>query len=485
MPRPGLIEDQPGPADLDAVIIGSGPNGLAAAITLARAGRSVLVLEASETPGGGLRTAELTLPGYQHDVCSAIHPMAAASPFFQSLDLQRHRAELVHPQIPFAHPLDGGRAGLAHQSLDETVAALGDDGKAWSRLVGRVAQQWDKIAPELLGPVLHIPKRPLAMAGFGVRALPSAQIATKALKSPEAKALFAGVAAHSFLPLSHPLTAAFGLLLAGLAHGQGWPAIAGGSERLSDAMVSILAELGVEVHCSQPVRSMSDVPTSKVVLFDLSPDQMLHIVGDELPDRYRKRLSKFRAGPGVFKLDYALSEQIPWTNPNVGGAGTVHVGGTIEEINASETQVHKGQHPEKPFVLVAQQSVFDTSRTPDSGHTLWAYCHVPNGSTVDMTEQIENQIERFAPGFRDTIVARHTAGPRWYEDYNANNIGGDISGGSHSGSQLVARPTWSLHPYRTPNPRFFLCSASTPPGGGVHGMSGHRAALDALSSTLR
>lgn len=468
----------------DAVIVGAGPNGLAAAITLARAGRSVVVLEAAPTPGGGLRTAELTLTGYQHDVCSAIHPMAAASPFFRSLDLAKHGADLAHPELPFAHPLDDGRAGLAYRTLAETMANLGPDAKAWRHLVGWVSERWDKLASELLGPVLHVPKHPRTMAGFGVRALPSATVAAKAFKSPEAKALFAGAAAHSFLPLSHPLTASFGLLLAGLANVEGWPAIAGGSERLSEAMVSILTDLGVEIRCGQPVRSLADIPRSKVVLFDLSPGQMTDIVGDALSDQYTRRLAKFRPGPGVFKLDYALSEQIPWANPEVRGAGTVHVGGTMEEINASETQVHQGQHPEKPFVLVGQQSVFDPSRTPGSGHTLWAYCHVPNGSSLDMSERIESQIERFAPGFRDTIIARHTAGPRWHEGYNANNIGGDISGGSHSRSQLLARPTWSMHPYRTPNPRFFLCSASTPPGGGVHGMSGHLAAKDALASTL-
>ncbi len=471
-------------AKLDAIIVGAGPNGLAAAITLARAGRSVLVLEASSTPGGGMRTAELTLPGYQHDVCSAIHPMAAASPFFQSLDLQQHGAELVQPEIPFAHPLDGGSAGLAHRSLQETVTGLGKDGRQWQNLVGWVTQHWDKLAPELLGPVLHVPKSPIAMASFGVRALPSAQIAARAFKTQEAKGLFAGAAAHSFLPLTRPLTASFGLLLASLAHVGGWPMIRGGSGRLSEALVSILADLGGDIRCGRAVRSLADLPPSKIVLFDLSPGQMLGIVGDAVPDRYRKRLTRFRPGPGVFKLDYALSEQIPWTNPDVRKAGTVHVGGTINEINDAESQVNNGQHPDKPFVLVGQQSAFDPSRTPDNGHTLWAYCHVPNGSTLDMTEQIENQIERFAPGFRDTIIARHSAGPRWYEDYNANNIGGDISGGAHTVSQLLARPLWSLHAYRTPNPRFFLCSASTPPGGGVHGMSGHRAALDALASTL-
>lgn len=469
---------------LDAVVVGAGPNGLAAAITLAKAGRSVQVLEAAPTPGGGTRTAELTLPGYLHDVCAAFHPLAAGSAFFDSVNLEAHGLRLIQPDIPFGHPLDGGRAALAFRSLAETVDHLGADGGRWARRVGWLAQNWDDLGPEILAPLGKMPKHPLKMAGFGIRGLPAATASTRGFQTDEARALFAGAAAHSFLDLKAPLTSALGLVLAALAHANGWPIISGGSQQLTNAMVSLLHSHGGEIVCNTTVTRLADIPHSRTVLFDLAPRQMESIIGDQLPARFRKQLTAFRPGPGVFKLDYALSEPIPWTHPDLHRAGTVHIGGTITEIALAEAEVRAGRHAERPFALVGQQSLFDPARTPDSGHTLWAYCHVPNGSDVDMSERIESQIERFAPGFRDTIVAKHAAGPAWYESYNKALIGGDISGGDHGGLQLVARPRVTARPYRTPNPRFFLCSASTPPGAAVHGLSGMHAANDALATTL-
>lgn len=472
----------------DAVVVGSGPNGLAAAITLAKSGRSVTVLEAAPTPGGGTRTAELTLPGYRHDVCSAFHPLLGGSPFFAGLNLHGSSAggglELIQPEVAFAHPLDDGRAGLAHHSLAKTIEGLGSDGAAWQRKVGWVADSWGTLGPEILSSALGVPRRPLGMSRFALRSVPSASLAARSFQTDEARGLFAGAAAHSFLSLHAPLTAATGVVLAALAHVAGWPVVRGGSERIADAMVGLLSQLGVEIACNSPVRSLNDIPASKVVLFDLAPSQVTAIVGDELPRRFTRQFDRYKPGPGVFKLDYALSEPIPWTNQGVRAAGTVHVGGTIAEVAAAEAEMRAGRHPDRPFVLVGQQSVIDPSRTPGDGHTLWAYCHVPNGSDVDMSEQIERQIERFAPGFRETILARHKAGPSWFESYNHSLIGGDIGGGDAGGRQLLARPTWSPHPYRTPNPRLFLCSAATPPGAGVHGMSGFHAATDALKTTL-
>lgn len=479
-------------AAMDAVVVGSGPNGLAAAITLARAGRSVRVFEAASTPGGGTRTAELTLPGYHHDVCSAIHPLALASPFMASLDLEgtkRSGATLAFavPEIDYAHPLDDGRAGAAYRSLDATVAALGPDGRRWRQLVGWAAEHWDQITTDVFTPLLSTPRHPLALTGFGARAILPATVTARLFDGPETKALFAGAAAHAFLPLHRPFTTAFGLLLGGAGHVAGWPAIVGGTQQLTTVMVDILESLGGEVICDHPVRSLADLPVSDAVLFDLTPQQVVAIAGEQLSAIDRRRFESFRYGPGVFKVDYALSEPVPWTAEVCRRAGTVHVGGTIEEIDAAESEVASGRMPERPFVLVAQQSLFDTTRTPTpapgqtKGQTLWAYAHVPHGSTIDATELIEAQVERFAPGFRDTIVARHRADTTWYEGYNENNIGGDISGGAHDGLQLFARPGLRLHPYRTSNPRLYLCSASTPPGGGVHGLCGHNAALDCLT----
>ncbi|MGH9164119.1 MAG: phytoene desaturase family protein [Acidimicrobiales bacterium] len=472
-------------APLDAVVVGAGPNGLAAAITLARAGRSVVVLEAAGSAGGGARSAELTLPGFVHDVCSAIHPLAAVSPFFASVPLARHGLELLGFDVALAHPLDGGRAGLLHQSLERTATGLGADGRAWRRVVGWAAEHWDELAPSILGPVLRPPRHPLALAGFGLRAAPPAAWLAGRFATDEAAALFAGCAAHSFLPLSRPLSSSFGVTLAASAHRANWPAVRGGSGALVAAMVGLLVELGGEVRTSSPVRSMADVPPSRAVLFDLTPRQLLAVAGDELSPTYRRRLARFRYGPAVFKVDYALSEPVPWANEGCRRAGTVHVGGTAGEVAAGEREVGRGRHPERPFVLVAQQSLVDPSRAPTSRHTLWTYCHVPNGSDIDMTAAIEAQIERFAPGFADVVLARRAAGPSWYQGHNANNVGGDINGGSFAGRQLVFRPTVSLHPYRTSNPRLFLCSSSTPPGGGVHGMCGLHAAESALAGVLR
>jgi phytoene dehydrogenase-like protein len=471
---------------VDAVVVGAGPNGLAAAITLARAGRSVRVLEAASTPGGGLRTAELTEPGYLHDVCSAIHPLAAASPFFRTVDLAGHGVELVHPAVPLAHPLDRGRAAVLDRSIDRTAEALGPDARRWRQLVGWPAEHWDRWAPGMLGPFLRLPRHPLALGRFGGPGLLPASAAVRAFGGDEARALFAGLAAHSFLPLSHPLTTALGVVLGAAAHYAGWPLVAGGSQRLSDALVAELASLGVEVVCNHPVRSLAPLAEARAVLFDVSPRQLVAIAGSELSERDQARYRRHRPGPGVFKLDHVLSEPVPWTNPSCLGAGTVHLGGRYEEVARSEADVNAGRHAEQPFVLVAQPSLFDPSRVAGNpGHTLWSYCHVPNGSTMDMTERIEAQIERFAPGFRDTIVARHAAGPAWFEDHNENYVGGDISGGSPRGVGLVLRPGWRLHPYRTSNPRLFLCSASTPPGPAVHGMCGYHAARDALATALR
>ena len=469
----------------DVVVVGGGQNGLAAAITCLEAGRSVLVLEATETLGGGCRTAELTLPGFQHDVCSAIHPLAAVSPFFASADLQRHGLELLHPEVALVHPLDDGRAGVMHRSLDDTVEGLGVDGRVWDRTVGWVARHWPTLAPAVLAPLVRVPRHPLTLGGFGLRAVPSATLLARTFRTEEAKGIFAGTAAHSFLPLSRPLTASAGIMLAASAHVAGWPCIRGGSERLIDAMASRIRELGGEIETSRPVRSMGDVPDSRAVLFDVTPRQLLRIAGDDLSHGYRRRLQAFRYGPGVFKVDYALSEPVPWTHPDGRRAGSLHLGGTLHEIAEGEAAVAAGRHPDRPFVLVGQQSIFDPSRAPVGQHTLWTYCHVPARSTIDMTDAIERQIERFAPGFRDIVLERHVADSSWYEAHNENFVGGDIAGGSHGGLQLVMRPRPGLHPYRTANERLFLCSSSTPPGAGVHGMCGMNAAQEALKSVLR
>jgi phytoene dehydrogenase-like protein len=470
---------------VDVIVVGSGPNGLAAALTCAEAGRSVLVLEAADTIGGGTRTAELTLPGFRHDVCSAIHPLAAVSPFFAAAGLDQFGLELLQPEVALVHPLDHGRAGVLHQSVAETVAGLGEDGKAWDRHLGWMARHWDVIGTDSLAPLVRLPRHPFTMAAFGARGALPATWFGRAFRTEEAKGLLAGAAAHAFLPLSKPMTTGIGLSLLASAHVAGWPSARGGSQAIADAMARKLATLGGVIETGRQVRSVADLPPSTVVLFDVTPRQLLEICGDELPAGYRKRMSRFRYGPGVCKVDFALSAPVPWTNADARRAGCLHLGGTMAEIARSEAEVAAGRHPERPFVLVSQQSLFDPDRAPAGQHTLWTYCHVPHGSDVDMSAAIEAQIERSAPGFKDVVLAKHVGGSSWFEAHDANYIGGDIAGGSHGGLQLVMRPRPSLHPYRTANPKYFLCSASTPPGGGVHGMCGMHAANDALATTLR
>jgi phytoene dehydrogenase-like protein len=466
----------------DAVVVGAGPNGLAAAITLARAGRRVVVLEAAATPGGGARSAALTEPGFVHDVCSTIHAFGPTSPFFSALPLASRGVEWLEPPVAVAHPLDDGPAAFAVRSVAETAVANG--GTRYRRLVGPVVDGWDDLTPAVLGPLLRVPHHPVTLARFGLPALLPAAAIGRWLRDERAAALFAGCAAHAFLPLGAPLTASFGLALLASAHVGGWPVVRGGTGVLTDALVAILAEHGGELRTGVRVAGMDDVPPAAAVLFDLAPRQVAAIARDRLPSRWRRRAERFRHGPGVFKIDYALDGPVPWRDVNCARAGTVHVGGTLAEVRAAEGDVARGRHPERPFVLVAQASVVDPTRAPDGKHTLWAYCHVPNGSTVDMTEAIERQIERFAPGFRDVVRARHTIDCAQYEAYNETFVGGDIAGGAHGGTQLVLRP-FAGRPYRTADPALFLCSSSTPPGGGVHGMCGHNAAEAALRSVLR
>lgn len=474
------------PRALDAVVVGSGPNGLSAAIALARAGRSVSVLEASATPGGGARSAELTLPGFTHDVCSAIHPLAAASPFFRQLELEKHGVEWIHPAAPLAHPLDDGSAAVLERSLEATAARLGADEKPYLEIFRPLVERWEELLPMLLGPLDLRPRSPMLLARFGLHALRSARgLAAATFRTERARALFAGAAAHSFSSLDSPMTASFGLVLAAAGHAVGWPLPRGGSQRLVDALVAVLEQSGGQVRCGVRVESLEALPRSRVVLFDTSAWEMARICGRALPSRYHRAVRRFRKGPGVFKVDYALDGPLPWTAETCARAGTVHLGGTFDQVAESEQAVAAGRIPERPYVLVAQQSLFDDSRAPAGQHTLWAYCHVPNGSTADMTERIEAQLERFAPGFRRRVLARSSRAPATLQAYNANYPGGDISAGAVDGAQLFFRPTRALVPYRTPNPRVFLCSASAPPGPGVHGMCGWHAAQRALRALER
>jgi len=464
----------------DAIVIGSGPNGLAAAIALARAGWSVCLYEAKDTVGGGMRNRELTLPGYLHDVCSAVHPLGIASPFFQSLPLQDYGLEWIHPTIPLAHPFDDGSAAVLHQSLDLTCEGLGVDGGAYRRLMQPLVENWEQIADFILGP-LRLPKNPIIATRFGYRAAWPITWLAKIFSEAYAPAMLAGLAAHSFLPLDKITTSAFGLVLGILGHMVGWPIPKGGSQQIANALAAYFQSLGGDIVLNTAVQSVDELPKARAYLFDVTPKQLLSIMGKHLPDGwYKRRLQKYRYGPGVFKVDWALSNPIPWKSASCKNAGTIHAGGTLPEIAASEQAIWNGEHSDRPYVLVAQQSLFDDTRAPAGKHTAWAYCHVPHGSTLDMTEQIESQIERFAPGFRDCIRSKHTMNTQDYQNYNMNYIGGDINGGVQDIWQLFTRPTIRLRPYTTPAAGIYLCSASTPPGGGVHGLCGYHAARAVL-----
>lgn len=460
-------------------VVGAGPNGLAAAIVLAQAGYCVEVFEAEAQPGGAARTLELTLPGFQHDFGSAVHPMAASSPFFTSLPLSDYGLEWIQPPAPLAHPLDDGTAVMLERELTDAASALGEDGKAWRELMQPFVEHWPQLAEEVLRPLPLLPRHPFLLARLGLISMHSAiSVATKWFRSSRTKALFAGLAAHSVISLDEPLSSAFGVLLAVPAHVVGWPSPRGGAQSITNALCAHLARLGGTVTTSRRIDDLAALGDCVVTLCDVTPRQLLALAGRRLSESYRRRLAKYRYGPGVFKVDYALSRSIPWKATECLRAGTVHLGGSLEEVAASEYSMSHGQHAERPFVLLAQPTLFDPSRAPDGKHIAWAYCHVPNGSSFDMLERIEDQIERFAPGFRDCVLARHILSPRLLETMDANLVGGDIGGGANNLVQFLLRPT--LKHYSTSAKDIYLCSSSTPPGGGVHGMCGYNAAKMAL-----
>jgi phytoene dehydrogenase-like protein len=464
----------------DAVIVGSGPNGLAAAVEFARHGRSVLVLEAADTIGGGARSAELTLPGYVHDVCSAVYPLAIGSPFFRELPLDKFGLDWVHPDVPLAHPLDDGTAAVLERSVDATADGLGPDAAAYRKLFAPLTAAFADLTRDLLGPV-RVPRHPVAAARFGLRALRSGRGLAEGLFTGErARALLAGLAAHAVQPLEWAATAAITLMLGMAGHAVGWPVARGGSQRIADALAGYVRSLDGEVVTGRRVTSVDELPPARAVLLDVTPRQVVALAGHRLTDRYRRRLGRYRYGPGVFKVDWALREPIPWRAAACRRAGTLHLGGPLDEVAANEAAVWKGEHPERPFVLLSQPTLFDPSRAPPGRHTAWGYCHVPHGSAADMTERIEAQVERFAPGFRDLILARHVLDPAALERRNPNLIGGDIAGGVADLGQLFTRPVAAWNPYKTSAAGIFLCSASTPPGPGVHGMCGYFAARAAL-----
>jgi phytoene dehydrogenase-like protein len=464
--------------------VGSGPNGLAAAITMQRAGLSVLLVEGKDVIGGGLRSAELTLPGFIHDICSAIHPLATVSPFFKTLPLEQHGLEFIHPAIVAAHPFEEGTAAALHQSIDQTAQSIGNDGQAYTKLIRPLVDKWPGIAADLLGP-LHFPKHPVDMASFGLKGLASATQLAKRFDTREMRGLWAGMAAHSILPLSNVATAAIGLVLMVTGHLNGWPFPKGGSKEFANALASYFVALGGKIETEFYVHSLDQLPTAHAILFDVTPKQLLRIAGHKFSSLYKWQLKRYRYGMGVFKVDWALDSPIPFMAPECRQAGTVHLGNTLEEIAASEQLTSDGKHPGKPFVLLAQQSLFDVTRAPEGKHTAWAYCHVPNGSEMDMTERIEMQVERFAPGFKERILGRHTMNAVQMEAYNPNYIGGDIIGGISDVRQLFTRPVLRLSPYTTSAKGIYICSSSTPPGGGVHGMCGYHAAKKALKEIFK
>lgn len=471
----------------DAVVVGSGPNGLAGAITLARAGLSVRVYELADTPGGGLRTAELTRPGFRHDICSTGHPLALASPFFRSLDLARHGVEFAHPELPFAHPLDGGRAAVAHRSVAETAAGLGADGAAYTRLLGPLVDGYEDLLGTVLSPLRRVPTDPAALRvalRFALRSLRSQARLARSLQTEEAAALLTGAAAHSMLPLTALPTTAFGLVLVMLAHAIGWPVVRGGSQGLADALVAELRAHGGEVVTDHRVRDLAELPPTRITLLDVAPRMLTELAGDRLPSTYAALLRRFRYGPGVCKVDYALSAPVPWANPDCARAGTLHLGGRWTDIAAAEAAVNAGRVADRPYVLAVQSAGTDETRAPAGQGTLWAYAHVPAGSDRDLSESVTAQVERFAPGFRDVVLDRHVMTAAAEERYNPNYVGGDIATGAATVWQTVFRPTPRWNGHSTPLPGVYLCSSATPPGPGVHGMCGYWAARTALRREL-
>lgn len=461
-------------SQFDAVVVGAGPNGLAAGVELTRSGRRVLVVEGSDAIGGGTRTESLTLPGFEHDVCSAIHPLGIASPFFASAGI----GDWIQPDIPVTHPLDGGRAGALYRSLDDTVLALGSDGNRYRRIIGGLVEHTDDLVAQVLGPLPVPPPHPVTLGRFGLPGLLPASAMARGLGTEAGRALHAGMAAHAIAPFGTPLTGALSALFAAIAHAHGWPIVRGGSQRLAEEMTDLIIGGGGAVETGRWVRSMDDLPAAPIALLDVMPDAAVRIGGRRLDPGVRRRFVRWRSGPGVFKVDWALDGPIPWTDEVSGRAGTVHVGGTYEEIEAAEAEVHSGGHPQRPFVIVAQQSLFDPTRAPEGKQTAWGYCHVPAFSDRDLTDAIESQIERFAPGFRDRILARHTMGPEAFQQHNPNYVGGDIAGGAFAVRRLLN--VSKVRPYRI-GVGLYLCSSATPPGAGVHGMCGYHAARAAIS----
>lgn len=462
-----------------AVVVGSGPNGLAAGVVLARAGIDVTVLEAEDEIGGGTRSAELTLPGLVHDICSATHPTAVASPFFRSLGLERHGLEWLWPEVDAAHPIDGGRAGVMFRDVDRTAELLGEDGKAWRQLFAPLVKNSEALIDELFRPIVHIPKHPFVLAGFGARAMQPASWIARRWKTDEARGLFAGLAAHAIHPLTKPTTGGLGLMFGMTSHAYGWPVAKGGSSAIARALAADITEHGGKIETGHRV---TELPQADIVMFDTTPESVLSITGDRLPGRVQRPFRKWRRGPGVFKVDFAVDGGVPWTNEWARKAGTVHVAGTFEQLNAAEKEVASGRMPERPFLLVCQQYLADPGRSVGSVHPVWAYAHVPQGYTGDATEALISQIERFAPGFRERIVAQVVSGPAQLEAHNSNYLGGDIAGGANDAWQVVMRPRLSTNPYSLGVKGLYLCSASTPPGAGVHGMGGFRAATHAVAN---
>lgn len=470
--------------EYDAVVVGSGPNGLAAAIVLQQEGLQVLLLEGKDMIGGGMRTMELTLPGFKHDVCSAIHPLAVSAPFFKTLPLEKFGLEFIHPNVLAAHPFLNGNTGVLLASRDETANRLGKDGTRYRNLIQPIVENWEGLTHDFLAP-LKIPKNPIALMGFGLKALQPASFLARSFSEEKTRGLWAGMAAHGIQPLNNLATSAIALVLMAAGHYGGWPVPKGGSQSLANALAGYFKSLGGKIRTGAMIHSLNQLPKARAVLFDTNPKQLLDIAGNRFSSLYKWQLRRYKYGVGVFKMDFALDGPIPWRSREAREAGTVHLGGTIEEISHSEAIIWKGKYTDNPYMLVAQQSLVDDIRAPEGKHTVWAYCHVPFGSTRDMTEIMENQIEKYAPGFKDLILAKHTMNTQDVEAYNPNYIGGDINAGVQDITQIFTRPALRVSPYKTSAKGIYICSSSTPPGGGVHGMCGYHAAHKALRDVFR